>query len=186
VTRRAISQDTFLAVQRRAAATRDHLRAAERYESWAAEVHPDDEVSWGDLLVGAAEQWKLAGEDEHCLDACRRAVATGDLVEPDTRCYLIGALVACGHRDEADKLAGEIRRERPSDPYVHLFIGEAYEMHGDPQQAITWFTAGMLTAMRDEDAATWDALTLMRSRRRVRHAVGFPPDEYDELALTVQ
>ena len=159
-----------------------HTKAASTYEAWAAEPHPEDEVTVGRLLVAAGEQWGLAGEPERALQLFRRAVATNDEVEPDVRCYLIDALLEAGQRDEADKLAEELRRSRPDNPDAYLFVGEAYEEAGDLGASLRWFTSGMLKAMKDEAVDEVDVVLLMRARRRVREGMGFPPDEYDELA----
>lgn len=184
MSRGPVTEDDVAEVQARAGGgvRQRSARAGGTYEAWAADPHPDDEVSLGRLLVMAGEQWAYAGETDRALQLFRRAVQTGDRVEPDVRCYLIDALLGAGQRDEADKLAEELRRSRPGNPDAYLFVGDAYEEAGDLGASLRWFTSGMLKTLKDEAADEVDVVLLIRSRRRVREAMGFPPDEYDELA----
>lgn len=148
-------------------------------ERWAAEPHPDDEVSVGDILVHASESARYAGDLERSVDLARRAVATGDPVVPDTRCYLLHGLLETGRDEEAAELAQELRRIRPVDPDVCELVGESYELTGHPDDAIRWFTRGLVRAERD-DLPGFEQLAI--GRARVRQAQGFAPDDYDELA----
>ena len=56
---------------------RAHRAAAAEYEAWAAEPHPDDEVSVASLLVSAGEQLALAEDLEGALALYERAVTDG-------------------------------------------------------------------------------------------------------------
>ena len=73
-----------------------HRAAAAEYEAWAAEPHPDDEVSVASLLVSAGEQLALGDDMEGALALYQRAVNDGGHSVPDSRCYLIGALLQLG------------------------------------------------------------------------------------------
>jgi SEC-C motif len=159
-----------------------HARLAEQMAAWAAEPHPDDELAPGQLLVRAAEHYGMADDPARALPLLRRAVETGDRVAPDVRCYLVNGLLAAGEADEAERVAALIRHERPADPDVYLFLGEAFELHGHLADAARWFTSGVLRALRNDDASPLDAVLLMQARRRARLAMGCPEDDYDMLA----
>ena len=67
---------------------------ARQLEAWAAEgTRAGDEVNAAELLVFAAEQLTRVGDAREALRVARRAVATGEPVEPDVRCHLHHALL---------------------------------------------------------------------------------------------
>ena len=160
-----------------------HRDAAADFLAWAIEPHPDDdpEASRAELMVTAAEHLSLAGDRESALGVLREAVATGEHVTPDVRAYLINGLLECGLGEEADKVAEQLRRERPADVMVHDLVGTAFERVDRLDVALRWFTSGLMRVVRD-DGDSFDALVLMTARSRVRHRMGFPPDEYDLMA----
>ncbi len=164
---------------------------ARQLEAWAAEgTRPGDEVNAAELLVFAAEQLTRTGDAQEALRVLRRAVATGEPVEPDVRCFLHHALLETGDADAARELAGQVRRERPADVDVYLLLGEDYEVHGDLREAHRWLTLGAQRALGDvadvddatEEHVLRQAAHLLVSRRRVRRQLGVPADEWDELA----
>ncbi|MGY1780345.1 hypothetical protein [Geodermatophilus sp. SYSU D01036] len=120
----------------------------------------------------------------------RRAVATGEPVLPDARCFLHHALLEVGDVDAARELAGQVRRERPADVDVYLLLGEDYEVHGDLREAHRWLTLGVRRALEDvvdvddasEEQVLRQAAHLLVARRRVRRQLDMPADEWDELA----
>lgn len=151
---------------------------AQQLEDWAADPHPDDVEDAGTLFVQASEHWIGAGTPGRAVDAARRAVDTGDEVPPDTRCYLVDALLAAGRLDEADAVAGELRRAHGDDPLVLVFLGESYEEAGQLDQAHRWYTMGLTAAERHGDPSGV-VPTLLAGRFRVRRELELPVDEYD-------
>ncbi|GAA3159756.1 hypothetical protein GCM10010531_08980 [Blastococcus jejuensis] len=104
---------------------------------------------------------------------------------PDARCHRHQALLEAGDVDGARALADELRRERPADGDVYVFIGENYELAGDLREAHRWMTMGLMRmesqiAARGDGAAT-SASILVQSRYRVRRALELPLDDGDEL-----
>ena len=163
---------------------------ARQLEAWAAAgTRPGDEVNTADLLVCAGEQLVRIGDAPEAVRLLRRAVKTGEPVEPDVRCYLHHALLAVGDADAARELSGQVRRDHPPDVDVYLLIGEDYELHGDLREAHRWLTLGVRRALDDvedadevaEDYAAAQAAQLLVARRRVRRELGMPADEWDEL-----
>ena len=163
-----------------------HREAAADFLAWASEPHPDDdpEASRGELLVTAAEQLSLAGDHEPALRILREAVATGDHVHPDVRVYLINGLLECELSEEADKVADQLRRERPTDVMIHDHVGSAYERADRLDVALRWFTMGTVRAFgsQGEGMDGLETFMLMTSRYRVRTKMGFPPDDFDLMA----
>jgi hypothetical protein len=70
------------------------------------------------------------------------------------------------------RLADELRRERPADGDVYLFIGEDHELKCDLCEAHRWMTMGLLRmlgrAEDGDDLAVSRAAGLVRTRARVR------------------
>ncbi|WNV74135.1 M48 family metallopeptidase [Geodermatophilus sp. DSM 44513] len=172
----------------RATSPAKHRAAAEELEAWAAEPHPQDAVHPAALLVRAGEHLSAAGDHDGAVVLFHRAVAAGQPVPPDARCYLHGALLQTGDAEAARQLADELRRERPADGDVYLFLGESYESAGDLRQAHRWLTLGAQRALSDvqdgEFSAADDATGLLMARLRVRDALGLPLDEYDALVTS--
>jgi hypothetical protein len=159
-----------------------HRDAAKRLLAWAEERNPRDEASPADLVSAAAWHLDQAGDEEAALDLHRRAVTAEGRTTPDARCMLVAALLDAGRADEAKQVAEDLRRAHPR---VVDFAGmaEIFELSGDLKQANRWVAMGMsrLDLITDDDPLEdVDVEVLMNTRRRVRHALGFPPDEFDE------
>ncbi|SFE51685.1 hypothetical protein SAMN05216574_10467 [Blastococcus tunisiensis] len=164
----------------------DHRRAAATLLAWADEEHPDDEAEPARLLNAAAWHLEQVGERDTALGLYRRSVAARGTVLPDARCYLHAALLRAGLVDEARQLADEVRREAPADLDVYVFMSENHEMAGDLRQAHRWLNIGLRTLelpdpMDVPPDSGHSGYVLLRSRRRVRAALGLPPDDVDDL-----
>ncbi|SEE20098.1 hypothetical protein [Jiangella alba] len=167
-------------LDRAEAALRDRPAAlARQFEDWAGDPQRDDVEDAATLLVEASEAWVRAGEPEQAVDAARRAVEAGHDVAPDTRCYLVGALLAAGRTGDADAVAAEVRRSRRGDTFVLSFLGESYEEAGHLVEAHRWFTMGLAAAERGGDPAG-AAPALLAGRFRVRRELDLPVDEDDQ------
>ena len=167
-----------------------HRKAAATLEEWATESHPDDETTPAALLTAAAWHLQTAGDRDAALAVLRRSVAAPGDVPPDKRFYLHSGLLGAGLGDEARELAEEVRRSAPSQPDVYSFMAENYELSGDLKQALRWLTLGLRhvelpTDADDLEQMAWQSTYLLRARRRVRKALGFPPDDLDELVPPV-
>src|SRR4029079_13320401 len=106
--------------------------------------------------------------------------------EIDARAFLHGQLVATRQEAEAAELARALMREPPRDPSEYALVGESYELAGRLDEAIAWFTSGMLRLIDDDEVAEGEVMALAVARRRVRRASGLPADEYDEMAEEYQ
>ncbi|WP_369056058.1 tetratricopeptide repeat protein [Kineococcus terrestris] len=125
---------------------------AELLESWALGAVPGDSVSRGRLLVAASEHAAFAGDGARALRLARQALGTGDHVSPDTRCYVVSALLVCGHLAEAVALAEQVLRERAGDVEAYLFLGEEFAWHRQPEEAQRVYTQGLFRCSADEEA----------------------------------
>ena len=180
-----LTQDDVDGLCMRARTPEQHRGAAAQLTALAEEVHPEDEVSPASLLANAGEQLNRIGDHDAALEVFRRAVGAEGHVPPDVRCYLHHELLAVGDVTGARRLADELRRERPADGDVYLFVGESYELAGDLREAHRWMTMGLLRmlgrAEQGEDLAVGGAADLVRTRYRVRRVLDLPMDEYDAM-----
>jgi tetratricopeptide (TPR) repeat protein len=159
-----------------------HREAATRLLGWADERRPDDEATQADLVSAAAWHLDQAGDVEGALDLHRRAVTAEGTTIPDARCMLAAALLDAGRPDEARQVAEELRRSGPRIVDI-AGMAEVFELVGDLQQAHRWVAMGMsrLDVVGEADPLEdADVELLFDTRRRVRQALGFPPDEPDE------
>ncbi|NYD23172.1 hypothetical protein [Kineococcus aurantiacus] len=131
---------------------RGQRAVADLLHSWARRAVPGDSVSRGRLFVAASEHAAFAGDARRALRLAREALATGDHVAPDTRCYVVSALLVCGHLREAVALADEVLDSRRGDVEVHLQLGEEFSWHGLAEEASRIYTLGMFRCAGDEDA----------------------------------
>lgn len=131
---------------------RGQRAVADLLQSWARRAVPGDSVSRGRLFVAASEHAAFAGDPRRALRLAREALATGDLVAPDTRCYLVSALLVCGHLREAVALTDRILESGDPDVDVYLHLGEEFSWHRHPEQASRVYTLGMFRCAGDDDA----------------------------------
>jgi len=96
---------------------------------------------------------------------------------------MVQALLDLGHTREAEQVSEELRRGQPATPETYHLVGEAWEAVGDLDRANRWLTRGVMLAESQADPVAWAMLLL--GRLRVRRAVGFPPDEHDEMAVEI-
>ena len=84
--------------------------------------------------------------------------------------------------DEAREVADDLRR---SDPRIVdiAHMAEVFELHGDLKQAHRWVAMGVTRldlAAGSELPEDYEVEVLLNARRRVRQALGFPPDDLDQ------
>ncbi len=139
-------------------------------ESWARRPVPGDTISRARLLVAASEHSAYAGDARRALRLARRALATGDHVAPDTRCYVVSALLLCGHLREAVDLVEQVLRDRPAGAEVYEFLGEELARHGRHEDAAHVWTSGLFRCAGDEEG-TEVLLAAMRRGRGPARAV---------------
>ena len=166
-----------------AAGPTGHRQLAAQLLAWVEHPQDRDEVSTADLLVGAGEQFALAGDHARALDAYRAAAECEVATSPDARGFMVQALLDLGHTREAEQVSEELRRVRPATPETYQLVGEAWEAVGDLNRANRWLTRGLMLAESQADPTAWAMLLL--ARLRIRRAVGFPPDDHDQMALDI-
>ena len=180
--RSPLSFDDIERLEASARSPKAHRRAAATLVAWAQGSNPDDEVTPADLLSAAGWHLDQAGDTEAALALHRQAVAAEGTTTPDARCTLHAALLEAGRPDEARQVADDLRHARPR--IIDLAaMAENFALVGDFEQAHRWAAMGVnridWDALADE-ADDYEVIGLLNIRRRIRRALGFPPDELDE------
>lgn len=132
------------------------------------------------VLVTASETLARFGRHGEAVDVARRAVESGPDEVLNPRAWLGKALVDAGRHEEGRAAFREVRRESPGDWTTYHLAGETFEVAGDLQQAVAWFTSGGQRAF--EYGEREHAFLLLQGRRRVRETMGFAEDGLDRWA----
>lgn len=182
-----VTEDDLDELELDAVRTDDHATAAERLTR-LAERAEGGEVSRTEILVRAGGQWQIAGDAAKAAELYRRAIdeggplyGSGRTPYGDARVDLADALFELGRAEEAQELIEQVRAHRPRSPWVHHQVAELLEAQRDLAGAHEWATDGLQLLLRDEDAPDHLVDMLLRARYRVRHEMGMPEDEYDEM-----
>ncbi|MDU0291871.1 SEC-C domain-containing protein [Saccharothrix longispora] len=144
-----------------------------------------------EILLEAVEAWRAAGEHERALALLGQAVDQGGESGAEARVALADALFDLGRVEEAEAALEELRRSRPATPYPYQLAAELVQERGDLGQAAHWYdmaaarlTDEQLGSLREELGFLSIAHSIVTGRRRVREALGLPPDRLDESAAT--
>ncbi|MCE7006417.1 SEC-C domain-containing protein [Kibdelosporangium philippinense] len=148
------------------------------------EHYPDER---GQILVEAAEAWHQAGDHDRAIALLTQAIALGGEDGGNARVELVEVLFDLDQIEQAQAQLDELRHQRPSSPTPYHLAAELLEDRGQHQQALTWFNMAV-ARLTEQEMADRDtefgflsyANNIVAGRRRVRHALGIPPDELDE------
>jgi thioredoxin-like negative regulator of GroEL len=177
-----LTDDLFDEIEFDAARTGDHRRAALRMNHLAATAEQAGNMSRAEAYLRAGEQWLLADEPEVAADRFQQAMADGGETFADPRAPLARALFSLGRRDEAQALISQLDREGDEgtrDPRTCDLVAELLAEQGDMDGALHWATAGADECRRRGD--TTELRLLLSLRYRIRHDLGMPEDDYDQL-----
>ncbi|MCG3749638.1 SEC-C metal-binding domain-containing protein [Amycolatopsis sp. Poz14] len=148
------------------------------------EKYPEER---GEILLEAAQAWRQAGDDDRAIALLTQAVAAGGEDGGNARVELAEVLFDLDRAEEAQTCLDELRNEPLSSPVPYYLAAELLEHRGELQQALTWFdlAAARLSAPEPtggnaEFGFFTHANHILTARRRVRRALGLPPDEQDE------
>jgi tetratricopeptide (TPR) repeat protein len=170
---------TLTSVQESSAQDDEDAALARELEA-ELETYPDER---GEILIEAADAWHRAGEHEYALDLLARAVALGG----DDAGYAYFAtsdmLFDLDRVDEAREALAALRSLRPPSAGPYHMAGELLEERGEFQEALVWFNMAYSRLSEEEMSPDLGplsyAVNILQGRRRVREAIGIPPDELD-------
>lgn len=148
------------------------------------EHYPDER---GQILIEAAQSWHRAGDHDRAVALLTQAIALGGEDGGNARVDLAQVLFDLDRVEQAQAQLDELRHQRPSSPAPYHLAAELLEDRGEYQQALTWFNMAV-ARLTEQEMADRDtefgflsyANNVVAGRRRVRHALGMPPDELDE------
>jgi hypothetical protein len=138
----------------------------------------------GEILLEAAGQWALSGDDERALEIYDDLIATAS---PEDSQWAMASKIEVLDRlqrgEEARALMTRLK-QAPVDPGPATIVGEYLESQGRLDEALTWLNIACRDLLTDEDKEIEPGTTMVRTelngRARVRRALGLPPDDLDQ------
>jgi tetratricopeptide (TPR) repeat protein len=139
-----------------------------------------------DVLEVIADHQAMRGELDAALATLQDAAADPGADVDVVLAMRAAFLLEGGREEEADPLLRELRRRGPSLPVeARERVGDTLEERGRLHEAMRWFTIGLRDLDPLRDVPDYDEEYALIGRRRVRTALGLPPDHYDDLARVV-
>ncbi|QWF82412.1 SEC-C metal-binding domain-containing protein [Amycolatopsis sp. CA-230715] len=142
----------------------------------------------GEILLESAQQWYLAGDHERAVQRLTEVMSLGGEDGAFARASMASFLFEAGRDDEAREHLEALKRDPGATALVYANVGELFEERGDDKEALTWFAAGC-AKISEEDLARYgetgysEGSEALHGRLRVRQAMGFAPDDFDEMVL---
>lgn len=155
---------------------------AEDLESDAVS-HPQER---GEILLEAAGQWSVAGEDERALEIYDDLLASLPPSEEDAQWAIAEKLQVLDRLGRHEEVRTEMARlmGSPVHPGPASLVAEFLESRDRLKEALTWFNIACRDVLGDEGEQIEPETTLTRAeldgRARVRAALGLPPDALDQ------
>ncbi|MER7013970.1 SEC-C domain-containing protein [Saccharopolyspora sp. NPDC000359] len=140
-----------------------------------------------DDLVEAAGYWHFAEEHERE----ERALATAAEID-DGHNVLSGRaahasfLLTHGRTEEGERAMAQLMREGSECPWAYGEAAAGYHAIGNHQEALRWLNIGVQRFVPDVDAEVEvgdPGFELLRERAELRHELGLPEDQYDEVLV---
>ncbi|WP_054814778.1 SEC-C metal-binding domain-containing protein [Nocardia arizonensis] len=153
------------------------------------DLYPDQR---GEILLEAAQYRHRAGNHARAIELLTEAIRTGGEDGGNARVALAEVLFDLGRDTDARTELDTLRHNRTESPVPYHMAAELLEERGDHQQALTWFNMAV-SRLTDEDMAETGtefgflsyANNVLAGRRRIRRALGMPPDQLDETAQSL-
>ncbi|TCC43074.1 SEC-C metal-binding domain-containing protein [Kribbella sindirgiensis] len=157
-----------------------------------------DEADAGYALTVAAEITVDTDEPEVAIALAERAIEacerSGDTSTSHPSAVRADALFLAGRDEEAMTQLGVLRERLTEDPDAAMLVGEVLVANGHAEIAEEWLTEALDTVLQrhDEleskpsdpayDDVAMISFEVLRARHGVRHELGLPHDQYDDLA----
>ncbi len=169
--------DEFDEIEFQAARTGNHVRAAVRMSTLAAEAEPGQRA---EAHLRAGEQWMMADDHQRAANEFAAAIEDGGPTFADPRVHLARALLGLSRDAEAEVLLTGLTSDRDkATPRTCDLLAELLTEQGDLQGALEWATAGVERCIELEDDA--ELQLLLRFRYRIRVDLGLDEDDYDHM-----
>jgi hypothetical protein len=137
----------------------------------------------GEILLEAAGQWSLAGEDDRALEIYDDLIATASV--EDVQWAVAGKIQVLDRLGQSEQVREEMTRlkEQHVHPGPASVVAELLESQKRMEEALTWFNIACRDLLGDEgeliEPETLFTRTELDGRARVRRALDMPPDALD-------
>ncbi|WP_027860136.1 lipopolysaccharide assembly protein LapB [Marmoricola sp. URHB0036] len=135
-----------------------------------------------ELLCSLAERRLSRGDPVQAREWFERAVDEPGEVIIDPRCGVLQCCLALEAGEEVSALERDLRRASASGDWrgaFHEHIGETFELAGQLERALRWFTMGVRDLDLMVKEPTTSELICLNGRRRVRRKLDKPLDAFD-------
>lgn len=187
-----LSSEEFDSIEFGAARTGDHREAARQMSRLAAAGAAGGEMSRAEAYLRAGDQWLLADDPSAAAEDFRQALADGGATLHEARVSLARALYQLGKTDEAGQLVSQLEADRRTDPRLCDLVAELLVEQSDLIGALDWANTGVELCLADgapasepqqvkPDVDQTELRMLLSLRYRIRHDMGLPEDNYDQL-----
>jgi Tetratricopeptide repeat len=138
-----LSREAFDAIEFDAAATGDHLSAAQQMTLLADTGTQTAAMPRAEAYLRAGEQWLLADDPAAAANRFMRAMEDGGPSFADPRVPLARALFLMGRAAEAETLLRQLSAEPPRDARMCDLVAELLLELSDLRGALAWASAGV-------------------------------------------
>ena len=138
-----LSREAFDAIEFDAAATGDHLAAAQQMTFLADTGTQTAAMPRAEAYLRAGEQWLLADDPAAAANRFMRAMEDGGPSFADPRVPLARALFLMGRAAEAETLLRQLAAEPPRDARMCDLVAELLLELSDLRGALAWASAGV-------------------------------------------
>jgi Tetratricopeptide repeat len=138
-----LSREAFDAIESDAAATGDHLSAAQQMTLLADTGTQTAAMPRAEAYLRAGEQWLLADDPAAAANRFMRAMEDGGPSFADPRVPLARALFLMGRATEAETLLRQLSAEPPRDARMCDMVAELLLELSDLRGALAWASAGV-------------------------------------------
>jgi Tetratricopeptide repeat len=138
-----LSREAFDAIEFDAAATGDHLSAAQQMTLLADTGTQTAAMPRAEAYLRAGEQWLLADDPAAAANRFMRAMEDGGPSFADPRVPLARALFLMGRAAEAEALLRQLSAEPPRDARMCDLVAELLLELSDLRGALAWASAGV-------------------------------------------
>jgi hypothetical protein len=159
-------------------------QAAAALESLVERLPAASEVTRAEVLAAAAAYRGGGGDYQAALALLERARADGSASRVSLHAMIASVLLAADRRDEAREQLAEIPLAATRNVRTLGLVAQIYADLDDLPSAHKWLTKAASIAERNESSLSYVPLILRR--RSIREELGYPADDFDEVALDYQ
>lgn len=160
----------------------EHLEKAAIFEEWATDDEAyalEEGLTPAQLLIVAAEHLQLGHDYEESFRVARAAGEHPSAQPFEAHPTLISLHLELDQREQALRLADEVRAGGASELGIYEMIASSFELAGELALAERWYAIALRALDKVNLESPTDRMSLLSGRYRVRRDAGKPLDVLD-------